>query len=92
VGSFFRLGVLFSGEVRPARFGIITSRRAGEAVDRSRIRRRLRGILRHDRARVMDGTDVVVVAKSTAASADSASLRREWLRLAGRLSIFRSDS
>lgn len=73
-----------SGETR---FGIITSRRVGGAVDRNRVRRRLREICREQRAQIPPGWLVVVIAKSSAVASAFADLREEWLLLARRLSI-----
>lgn len=69
------------------RFGIITSRRVGEAVVRNRVRRRLREICRLHRVLAVPGHIVVIVAKSAAATATFAALREEWLLLTRRLSI-----
>jgi len=74
-------------ETEPARFGLITSRRVGGAVDRNRVRRRLRELCRLNRSLVPAGWLVVVIAKSSAAAASFADLREEWLLLARRLSI-----
>ncbi len=71
----------------PARFGIITSRKVGGAVDRNLVRRRLREICRSQRPLVKAGLLVVVSAKASAATATFAELREEWLLLARRLSI-----
>lgn len=73
----------------PARVGIVTSRRVGGAVQRNRMRRRLREIFRARRARLPAGLWLVVTAKPGSAVATFAELREEWLRLAGRLSILR---
>jgi ribonuclease P protein component len=79
--------VLKDTETTPSRIGLITSKRVGGAVDRNKIRRRLREIIRADRAKLAPGFDIVVVAKSAAAQAAFDDLRAEWLLLARRLSI-----
>lgn len=79
-------------DTQPTRFGIITSRKVGGAVDRNHTRRRLRELCRLSRPEVLAGWLVVIVAKSPAASASFSELREEWLQLARRLSIVpRSD-
>ncbi len=77
---------------QPVRIGVVTSRRVGGAVQRNLVRRRLREIFRASRTRISDGLWLVVSAKHGAAEAGFSELRDEWLRLAGRLSIFRSLS
>lgn len=82
-----RLSAARALETEPARFGLITSRRVGGAVDRNKVRRRLRELCRLNRPDVPAGWLVVVIAKSSAAKASFADLREEWLLLARRLSI-----
>ena len=86
-GRLLRLGVLRDSNTKPARIGLITSKRVGGAVDRNKTRRRLREMIRAVLPSIAPGLDVVVVAKSPAASASFDELRAEWLILARRLSI-----
>lgn len=88
-GRFLRMSVLRRPGEEPARIGIVTSRRVGGAVQRNRVRRRVREIFRARRAQLPAGLWLVVVAKPGAADAGYGELREEWLRLAGRLSILR---
>lgn len=83
------IGVLKNATESCARVGIITSRRVGSAVTRNRVRRRLREIIRHDRARFHEGMWLVIVAKVSAARVSFAVLREEWTQLAKRGGIFR---
>ena len=76
----------------PARFGIVTGRRLGGAVDRVRARRRLREAIRLERAAFADGAWVVVVARRACLELPLPELRRELLRLAGRASILSGPS
>ena len=83
-GKMITLGVLKGcGDVE-GRVGIVTSKRVGNAVMRSRVRRRLREIFRAMRARLIPGLWLVIVAKSPAASATSAALGEEFSQLAQR--------
>ena len=67
-----------------ARVGIVTSRRVGEAVERNRVRRRLREIVRAERARLSPGMWLVIVARHRAVGVEFAELREEWLSLVRR--------
>ncbi|MGH8095082.1 MAG: ribonuclease P protein component [Chthoniobacterales bacterium] len=92
-GQAFRGGLLTLGVLRPEaeavfRVGFVTSRRIGGAVVRNRVRRRLREIVRRSQHALGEGIWLVVIARPAAAQADSASLEREWLRLATRAKIF----
>jgi ribonuclease P protein component len=57
-------------------------------VIRNTVRRRLREIVRHTLHDIPCGLHLVIVAKSTAASATLEDLQAEWLLLCRRLSIF----
>jgi ribonuclease P protein component len=73
----------------PARFGIITSRRVGNAVTRNRVRRRLREIVRLNYRRLATDSWLVLIARRAAAEASYRLLEQEWLRLAERTSILK---
>jgi ribonuclease P protein component len=88
-GKFLVLGVL--GETETTRVGFITSRRVGNAVERNRIRRRLREIVRHHLPRVKRGTWLVLIARRHAVSAPFPAIEREWLLLAKRASILAAE-
>jgi ribonuclease P protein component len=91
-GRWLRMTALQRPDESPARLGAVTSRRVGGAVQRNRVRRRLREIFRAHRATFPAGLWLVVTAKPGAAEVEFAALREEWLRLARRLSIFRDPS
>ncbi len=88
-GKMITLGVLKGCGPDEGRVGIVTSKRVGNAVIRSRVRRRLREIFRAMRPRLIPGLWLVVVAKSPAAKATSAALGEEFSQLAQRGRIFR---
>ena len=86
-GGLLVLSVLpVDGEKR-FRVGLITSRRVGGAVERNRVRRRLREIVRRNQQALNGGIWFVVIARRLAAQTDSAVLETEWLRLARRAGI-----
>jgi ribonuclease P protein component len=61
-------------DVQPTRFGISTGRRLGGAVERNRVRRRLRSLLRSLVGRMSGGWDVLIVARPAAAKASQGEL------------------
>ena len=65
------------------RFGISTGRRLGGAVQRNRVRRRLREILRRSPNDTGFGWDILVVARPPAAAASFDELRTALERLLG---------
>ena len=83
------LGVLRVDEAGAAQFGFVTSRRVGNAVQRNRVRRRLREIARHHQHEISAMVWVVTIARAEAERASYAALESEWLRLAARAGILR---
>jgi ribonuclease P protein component len=88
-GALLVLGVLPIAEQAAFRVGLVTSKRVGGAVMRNRVRRRLREIVRRHQHALGSGLWLVVIARPAAASASSAALEDEWLRLLKRASILR---
>jgi len=86
-GRLFLLGALAGAGEGPTRFGIVTGKRLGGAVVRVRARRRLREAVRLERAGFAPGVWVVLVARRGCLEVTLPELRRELLRLGGRVSI-----
>ncbi len=81
------LGVLKAVDEKPARIGFITSKKVGGAVERNRIRRRLREIIRLSRPSLLAGVWIVVIAKPRSATAGTDALREELTALAKRAGV-----
>ena len=85
-GRYIILGVY--RERASTRFGLVTSRRVGNAVVRNRLRRRFREMIRVSQPRVVPGVWIVIVVKPTAARASGDSLRSDFIAVAMRAAIF----
>ena len=72
---------------RESRLGLTTGTKLGHAVERNRMRRRLREVYRLHEAELLPGYDIVIVARSRAMEADFAELTRAFLTLAGRTGL-----
>jgi len=83
-GRLMVLGALATTDDKAARVGIVTSRKTGSAVERSRVRRRLREIFRLHRRLLPAGLWMVVVPRRAAVGAEFAALRDEWCELSER--------
>ena len=70
-----------------SRLGLTVSAKLGHAVERNRMRRRLREVYRLHEAELLPGYDIVIVARSRAMEADFAELTRAFLTLAGRTGL-----
>ena len=73
------------------RLGFTVSTKVGCAVVRNRVRRRLREIYRLHEDGLAAGRDVVVVARTRAASSDYHQLEKSFLRLADKLGLLKKD-
>ena len=51
---------------RRGKAGIVAGKRLGKAVKRNRIRRALREIVRHNQHRILESTDLIIIAKPPA--------------------------
>ena len=84
-GRFFMLGVLRGCD--SIRVGVITTKKVGIAVERNKVRRRIRELIRHTLPNWVPGIWLVVVVRQSAAEARFEDLRREWLRVIERAGI-----
>ncbi|NJO54877.1 MAG: 5-methyltetrahydropteroyltriglutamate--homocysteine S-methyltransferase [Bacteroidales bacterium] len=73
------------GDDAGPRFGLTITKKVGTAVERNRIRRRLREILRQEGGAARPGFDYVVVARRDAINAPFAELAREFARTLSRV-------
>ncbi|MBU1692975.1 MAG: ribonuclease P protein component [Verrucomicrobia bacterium] len=91
---FGRFMVLWlrSGEGASLRLGVVTGRKVGEAVERTRARRRLREVFRRHRHLFEGAWDVVLVGRRAVVDASWADLSAELLTLARRAGLLRGDA
>lgn len=73
------------GAAAHSRFGIIATKRVGNAVCRNRMRRRVREILRAHGDPIATGRYVVLVVRNRAAYAEYQDMERDFLKLLLRL-------
>ena len=73
-----------SDDDHAARFGFIVSKQVGSAVTRNTVRRRLKALCSQELAGVRAGSDIVIRALPSAATADFASLHAEVARCLAR--------
>lgn len=69
------------------RLGLTVSTKLGHAVVRNRVRRRLREIYRLNESRLIQGYDIVLVARSAATAADFSQLTRAFLSSMDKLGL-----
>jgi ribonuclease P protein component len=88
-GKFVVLSVLHDPVALPYRFGVITTKRLGQAVIRVRMRRLYREILRDVQAELLPGWIIVMIPRWRSPGVPIAELRSDWLRTARRAGILR---
>jgi ribonuclease P protein component len=86
-GRYVVLSVLRDDNVRPFRFGLITSRKLGGAVTRVRLRRQFREIVRAVQMEIAPGWLCVVIPRWRAVDASFADMQRDWQKVARRAGI-----
>ena len=74
-----------------SRLGVSVSTKLGCAVVRNRVRRRIREIYRLNKAKMLPGYDLIVVARVRAVETDYQKLDRTFLRLLEQLDLLRED-
>lgn len=75
---------------QPSRLGVITSRKVGGAVQRSRARRLLREAFRRHQCGLARPTDLVLVARNSIAGKSQAEVDRSFLEALRRSGLLRS--
>ena len=80
-GKHLVLAILVRESEAAPRIGIITTKRLGNAVSRSQVRRRIREIFRLNQHRIQKGFWIVTIARRSSANATFGELQRDWLRL-----------
>ena len=75
-----------------SRLGLTVSAKLGHAVERNRMRRRLREIYRLHEDEIVPGVDLVVVARVKAAHASYRQLESSFLKLCGKLGVLKKPS
>jgi ribonuclease P protein component len=90
-GKYLLLGVFQTGGTQPAQVGLITSGRIGCAVERNRVRRRLRELARKTRPEILPGTHLVIIARRSAVSASFSQLEQDWLRTTQKAGILKGS-
>ncbi len=86
-GRHLVLAVLRDPDATPFRFGLITGRKVGSAVERNRIRRRLREIIREHQGKIQPGWVLVTIGRWSAPKATYQQLEKDWLRLARKAGV-----
>lgn len=79
--SHFVAQVALAREGTGRHLGLVVSKRVGGAVERNRVKRRIREWFRQERAVLTEGSDLVVIARRGAARLSGAEIAGELSRL-----------
>lgn len=66
------------------RFGIVTSKKVGNAVKRNRVKRKIRAIARNNMDRLDAGNDIVIVCRQNTANAEFKLMEKDFLIVMGK--------
>ncbi|MCX7918489.1 MAG: ribonuclease P protein component [bacterium] len=81
----FRIAVAFNSEIKKPKLGIIVSKKIGTAVERNRIKRRVREIFRLNQHNFVAGTKLIIIAKPECVTKKYQELERSILTLLARV-------
>ena len=71
--------------------GYTVSTKLGKAVTRNRIRRRLRAIYRLNSPKLIDGIDMVIVARARCVDAEYSKMEKAFLRACRELKLLKGE-
>ena len=92
-GKYLVVSVLRDeGATEPLRFGIILTRKVGNAVARNRVRRRVRSLLSKYGGRIEPGHQLVIIARYTAPGASFDELENDWVKQLRRAGILAEEA
>ena len=85
VQNRYFIAVFTPGPSKGNRLGITVTKRVGNAVTRNRIKRQVREFFRHDGRRLVENSDINIIAKKEAAGISSAEAARSMKTLFERI-------
>ena len=83
---------LVQSDYHGRRFGIVTSKKIGNAVTRNRAKRQIREVIRKNLSGLPKGYDVVVVARYTVKEATFGLIESDFLRLIRKANVSETSS
>jgi len=87
VGGRYLIILSMDNNLPASRFGITVSRKTGNAVNRNRIKRRIRELQRLNRSSIVPGKDIVVIATPKASGAHFEDMKTEYEDLIRRANL-----
>lgn len=91
-GRYLVVSVLRSDELEHFKYGLITTKRVGKAHQRNYFRRVFRSIMQNHGELICKDYYIVTIARWRASEASYEELEREWIKLAGKLGVLKSEA
>lgn len=91
-GHYLVLGALHDPSLNEGRFGLITSKKVGNAVTRNLLRRRFREIIRKHGDHLPEKHLLVTIARWRASQASFQELENDWIRSVKKLQLWETAS
>ncbi len=90
-GRYLVVSVLRSDELEHFKYGLITTKKVGKAHQRNYFRRVFRSIMQNHGELICEDYYIVTIARWRASEASYEELEREWLNLARKLGVLKTE-
>ena len=90
-GRYLVVSVLRSDELDHFKYGLITTKKVGKAHQRNYFRRVFRSIMQTHGELICEDYYIVTIARWRASEASYEELEREWLKLARKLGVLKTE-
>ncbi len=91
-GRYLVVSALHSDELEHFKYGLITTKKVGKAHQRNYFRRVFRSIMQNHGELICEDYYIVTIARWRASEASYEELEREWLKLARKLGVLKSEA
>lgn len=74
----YLIAYISANDMSKNRFGIVASKKVGNAVKRNKVKRRLRAIARESQGQIRQGYDIIIIARHSMVEADYNRIEKDF--------------